>query len=115
MGHGRARHRRLIGRCGLNPKRFFDGQLEVEVGYHLARPFWGRGLATEAARAVRDYGFDRLGFDRLISIITIGNIASERVAVKIGMRRERDTIMRETPVHIYAISRGERDSAAVAP
>jgi [ribosomal protein S5]-alanine N-acetyltransferase len=100
----------LIGRCGLNPKRFNDGQLDVEVGYHLARAFWGRGLATEAARTVRDYAFDRLGFDRLISIISTGNIASERVALKNGMRLESDMSMAGIPVHIYAINRIERNS-----
>jgi ribosomal-protein-alanine N-acetyltransferase len=98
----------LIGRCGLLAWNL-DGQHEVEVGYHLARPFWGRGLATEAARAARDYGFDRLGFDRLISIIRVGNAASERVATKNGMKHERDTDVRGLSVHVYSMSRADRD------
>jgi len=98
----------LIGRCGLLAWNL-DGQLEVEVGYHLARPFWGRGLATEAARAARDYGFDRLGFDRLISVIAVGNATSERVAIKNGMSRERDTDVKGTPVHVYSMTRTDRD------
>jgi ribosomal-protein-alanine N-acetyltransferase len=103
----------LIGQCGLCPRRYYghEHEFEVEVGYHLARPFWDRGLATEAARAVRDYGFDRLGFDRLMSIISIGNTASVRVAQKNGMHLDRDTTMREVPVHIYAMTHGDRDSA----
>jgi ribosomal-protein-alanine N-acetyltransferase len=98
----------LIGRSGLLAWNL-DGQLEVEVGYHLARAFWGRGLATEAARAVRDYGFDRLGFDRLISIISVGNDASERVAIKNGMTCERDTDVNGVPVHVYSMTRSDRD------
>jgi ribosomal-protein-alanine N-acetyltransferase len=104
----------LIGRCGLLAWNI-DGQLEVEVGYHLARSRWGHGLATEAARAVRDYGFDRLGFDRLISIIKPENIASQRVALKNGMRHERDTLVTEWPVRVFAMSRADRDRIAVTP
>jgi ribosomal-protein-alanine N-acetyltransferase len=98
---------RLIGRCGLLAWNL-DGQLEVEVGYHLARDFWGRGLATEAAAAVRDYGFDALGFDRLISIIKPDNLASQRVATKVGMKFEKDTMVKEWPVKVYAMGRDDR-------
>jgi ribosomal-protein-alanine N-acetyltransferase len=104
----------LIGRSGLLAWNL-DGHLEVEVGYHLARPFWGCGLATEAARAVRDYGFDRLGFDRLISIIKPENVASQRVAVKNGMHHERDAMVKEWPVMAFALTRGERDAVASEP
>jgi ribosomal-protein-alanine N-acetyltransferase len=97
----------LIGRCGLLAWNL-DGQLEVEVGYHLARSHWGKGLATEAARVIRDYGLDRLGFDRLISIINPSNLPSQRVAQKIGMQHEKDTLVRQLPVRIYAITRDQR-------
>lgn len=100
---------KLIGRCGLLAWNL-DGQLEVEVGYHLTQSYWGRGLATEAARSVREYGMDRLGFDRLISIIAPNNGASQRVATKNGMRHERDTMVRGLPVRIYSITRTERDA-----
>jgi ribosomal-protein-alanine N-acetyltransferase len=99
----------LIGRCGLLAWNL-DGQLEVEVGYHLARPYWGRGLATEAARTIRDYGMDRLGFDRLISLITPDNIASQRVALKIGMQHEKDILVRNRSVRLYSITRLQRDA-----
>lgn len=104
---------KLIGRCGLLAWNL-DGELEVEVGYHLAREYWGRGLATEAARSIRDYGMDRLGFDRLISIIKPANTASRRVAKKNGMRHERDSMVNQWHVCIYSISRTERDAAAFA-
>lgn len=104
--------RKLIGRCGLLAWNL-DGQLEVEVGYHLTETQWGRGLATEAAKTIRDYGMDRLGFDRLISVIKPENLASQKVATKAGMRHERDTMVKEWPVRIYSISRAERDAVRV--
>ncbi len=58
---------------------------EVEVGWHLARPCWGRGLATEAARRVRDHAFDDLGLPLLVADIVAGNRRSSRVAEKLGM------------------------------
>ncbi|WP_089156167.1 GNAT family N-acetyltransferase [Micromonospora sp. NBS 11-29] len=64
----------------------------VEIGWRLARRHWGRGLATEAARAVRDHAFGPLGLDRLVSVHQIGNVASERVMRKLGMTPERDTV-----------------------
>src|SRR6516225_10932433 len=59
--------RRVIGFCGLTRFDDIDGRPEIEIGYRLARAFWGRGLATEAARAVRDYAFGILVLPRLVS------------------------------------------------
>ena len=98
------RTNRLIGRCGLLAWDL-EGVKEVEVGYLIARPSWGRGYATEAARAIRDYGFERLGFERLISLIQPGNLASQRVAIKNGMRHERDVKLGEIPAMLFAIKR----------
>ena len=70
----------LIGDCGLEHM-----DIGVELGYDLRREYWGKGLATEAATAVRDFGFTTLGLDRLVSLIRVGNDRSRRVAEKIGM------------------------------
>jgi ribosomal-protein-alanine N-acetyltransferase len=78
----------LIGRCGLLPQKLQD-RPEIEIAYMMARSHWGLGLATEAARAIRDYGFDTLGFDRLVSIIHRDNLASRKVAEKAGLKPER--------------------------
>ncbi|HEY1683428.1 MAG TPA: GNAT family N-acetyltransferase [Tepidisphaeraceae bacterium] len=102
------RTNQFVGRCGLLSWDL-DGQKEVEVGYILTKRAWGQGFATEAARASRDYGMDVLGFDRLISVIKPENLASQRVAIKNGMRHERDTMVKEWPVRIYAIDRDQRD------
>ena len=79
----------FIGRCGLLPWTI-EGRSEVEVAYLLARDHWGRGLGTEAARAILAYGFDELRLPRLISLIDPANRASVNVARKIGMRLERE-------------------------
>ena len=57
---------------------------EPELGYALDQPFWGRGIATEAARAARDWAFASLDVDRLASFIRPGNAGSIRVAEKLG-------------------------------
>lgn len=80
---------RFIGRCGLLPWTI-DGQYEVEVAYLLAKECWGKGLGTEAAQAVLDYGFERLQLPRLICLIDRDNQASIRVAEKIGMAFEKE-------------------------
>ncbi|HTA51177.1 MAG TPA: GNAT family N-acetyltransferase [Candidatus Acidoferrum sp.] len=62
----------------------------VEIGWRLAREHWGRGLATEAARAVVGYGFDSLGLDSLVSFTVPANVRSRRVMEKIGMTHDPD-------------------------
>lgn len=81
----------MIGQCGLMPQSI-AGVAEVEIGYILAKSYWGHGLATEAAIALRDYGVREFGLRRLVSIIWPDNLGSQRVAEKVGMRHERDFI-----------------------
>jgi RimJ/RimL family protein N-acetyltransferase len=82
-----------IGFAGLAIPSFLPAVLPaVEVGWRLAPAWWGRGLATEAARASVRYGFETLGLQTIVSIIDPGNAASLRVAAKLGMRRGRDRV-----------------------
>lgn len=53
---------------------------------------WGHGLATEGARAVLKFGFEEARLERILSIIQVGNFSSERIAAKLGMRFERETV-----------------------
>jgi RimJ/RimL family protein N-acetyltransferase len=57
----------------------------VEIGWRLAREYWGKGYATEGARAVLQFGFERLGLAEIVSFTTAGNMRSRRVMEKIGM------------------------------
>ena len=83
----------VLGYCGLFFFPELDGQAELEIGYRLIRSAWGKGYATEAAGAVRDYAFNTLSLRRLIAIIDPSNIASIRVAEKIGMTYEKDVML----------------------
>lgn len=75
----------LIGDCGLEHMKV-DGVQETELGYDFRSDYWNQGYATEAASAVRDHAFKVLKLPKLISLIRIGNMASKRVAEKVGMQ-----------------------------
>ena len=106
---------KVIGRSGFlvwDPDEWQPGTLAqlgghaaVELGWLLAREHWGNGYATEAALALRDYGFRELGFERLISLIAHGNEASEKVAQRIGARYVRDIGRGEWRARLFAVSR----------
>jgi [ribosomal protein S5]-alanine N-acetyltransferase len=77
---------RLIGNCGI---RINDSEhREANIGYELHPDSWGRGDATEAARAILDFGFDVLGLHRIWAECVADNTASAHVLEKLGMRRE---------------------------
>jgi RimJ/RimL family protein N-acetyltransferase len=67
---------------------------EPELAYSLDQPYWGRGIATEAVRAARDWAFGRFGFARLASFIVPDNARSIRVAQKLDAVREGTTTIR---------------------
>lgn len=60
----------------------------VEVGWRLARDYWGRGYASEGARATIAFGFDQLGLEEIVSFTTVGNERSRRVMERLGMTRD---------------------------
>ncbi len=93
----------LLGYCGFLHQEV-DGKNEIEIGYRLHPDFWNRGLATEAARAVRDHAFADLRLDHVISLVHLDNHASRRVAEKNGMRVERDTIFKGFPTLVFGIT-----------
>ena len=82
-----------------------------EIGYNVARPLWGRGLATEAAAAVVGFGFDGLGLERIEAVADIRNAASWRVMEKLGMRLQARRIRLDAGERVddvvYAVRRDE--------
>jgi RimJ/RimL family protein N-acetyltransferase len=80
---------------------FPDDWDDVEVGYGIAPQYRGRGLATEAARRVRDHGFRELGLARLVSYINPINVTSIRVVEKLGAAPDGEFIMHGKPHMIY--------------
>jgi [ribosomal protein S5]-alanine N-acetyltransferase len=95
---------RLIGYCGFL-RQVVDEVNEIEIGYRVHPAYWNRGLATEGARAVRDYAFAVLKLDRVISLIHPDNHASRRVTEKNGMILEKTTTFRGFPTLVFAIAR----------
>jgi RimJ/RimL family protein N-acetyltransferase len=76
----------LLGFCGLTVPMFLPEVLPaVEVGWRLARGAWGRGLATEAARAALAFGFEEQEMAEIVAIVQPENVRSLRVAEKLGM------------------------------
>jgi RimJ/RimL family protein N-acetyltransferase len=71
----------LIGMCGVEPRQ--DGP---EIGYWVGVPFWSRGYATEAVRAVIDHAFDALGHQTLQAASRVSNPSSRRVLEKCGFQ-----------------------------
>ncbi|MFI6761722.1 GNAT family N-acetyltransferase [Micromonospora sp. NPDC050417] len=80
----------FVGDCGLTMQRV-DGVEEIEIGYHVRADLQGRGFASEAALACRDYARDVVRAKRLIAIINPENLPSQRVAEKIGLALEKRT------------------------
>jgi RimJ/RimL family protein N-acetyltransferase len=77
----------LIGRIGLFHQPEWPGPHKVEVGWLLARRAWGRGLATEGARAAVNYGFQELGLPVIVSFTVPENVRSRAVMERLGMRQ----------------------------
>jgi RimJ/RimL family protein N-acetyltransferase len=75
----------LIGDCGLQPLEHRGP--EVELGYDFHPRVWGRGLATEAARAVMGQAFGPLGIERVVAVVKPDHTASQRVLEKSGLRQ----------------------------
>ena len=92
----------MVGRVGCWEP---EGWPQLEVGWTLRRSFWGRGYATEAARASLNYAFTKLGQTRVISLIAPENLNSIRVAERLGERPEGEWEINGTKVTIYAIGR----------
>jgi RimJ/RimL family protein N-acetyltransferase len=79
----------LLGFTGLSvPRHPLPFMPCVEVGWRLARPAWGHGFATEAAREALRVGFDELGLDEVVSFAVEGNTASRAVMERLGMTRD---------------------------
>ncbi|MDQ0429301.1 ribosomal-protein-alanine N-acetyltransferase [Planomicrobium stackebrandtii] len=99
---------RRIGHAGLVTQTV-EKVDELEVGYWIAKEFWGQGYAKEAARALRDYGLQQLGRSRLISLIQRDNRASQKVAQHIGMAMEKEIHLSGRKVWVFAIEKEEND------
>ena len=95
---------RLAGFTGFAVPAFLPEVMPaVEIGWRLGRPFWGNGIATEAAAEALRFGREACGLTEVLSIVQIGNGASERIMQKLGMQLERETVDPNSgrPVKVY--------------
>jgi RimJ/RimL family protein N-acetyltransferase len=88
--------------CGLHHVRWYPD--DIEIGWRLAREYWGHGYATEAAVAWLQYGFEVLALPRVISIADVPNEKSIGVMKRLGMTLDHEAELEEN---------GENSDAAV--
>lgn len=94
----------IIGNGLLKPANYAD---EVELGYHVAYDFQGQGYATEAGRAMLRHGFETMKLKRIVAAILPDNLASQRVAERLGMKKTR-TVMNAGFLHdLWVLERDE--------
>lgn len=96
----------LIGFCGVGPERVGVAE-ELNLGYRLARGYWGRGLATESARTVLAYAFGVRKCPSVVVIIETEHAASLRVAEKVGFCSCQETEFHGKKVRLYRLTREE--------
>ena len=96
---------RLMGHCGLSNNGVYPG--EIELTYALAKADWGKGIATEAARASVRFGFETIQLERVFATAIPENIGSRRVMEHIGFVYEKDAQYLGYDVVYYALKRGE--------
>ena len=93
----------LIGFCGLL-HQIVDEENFIELGYRLDQAFWGNGMATEAALAIKNYALNQLKIPTLISIIHHENMASKKVASKVGMTLLKKTNFKDVLVDVFYLT-----------
>jgi RimJ/RimL family protein N-acetyltransferase len=105
----------FIGAVGLSRVKFQASFTPaVEVAWRLHRNYWGRGYATEAARAAIEDGFTHVGLQEIVALTALGNTASQRVMQRLGMTRtiefDHPAVAGDSPLRrhiLYRLARGQ--------
>jgi RimJ/RimL family protein N-acetyltransferase len=92
----------FVGFCGTG---YWRDEPDPEIGWWLARPSWGRGLATEAARVAMADAFERVKLNRIISIARPKNLASIRIMHKLGLKLDSEFERDGVQLVKYALNR----------
>lgn len=97
----------MIGQCGLTMQPWQDRQV-LEIGYLFQRAYWHNGYAAEAAQACKEYAFSRLNAEEVCSIIRDTNTASQRVALRNGMKKSDEIFVKhyrgeDMPHFLYCV------------
>ena len=94
----------MIGAAGIQP---LEDTGEIEVGYSVIKPFWGKGIGTEAAKGWMEFGFNHFGLERIVAVAIQENIASRRIMEKLGMHFEKTEEHYGDECAFYGISKSE--------
>ena len=99
----------FIGDCGITMQDIYgDGKLFPEIGYHIDKRFWCKGYASQAAKACLRYAFENKNFDEIFCYQKWTNIASRKVAEKIGMSFLKEyEDEKNTNTSVYSITKAE--------
>jgi RimJ/RimL family protein N-acetyltransferase len=100
---------KLFGWCGLS---YLENTEDVEIGYGIAKSYWGKGLTSEAAAAAIKWGFEDLGLDHIVAVAWPDNIVSRRVMDRLGMKYVKMGYHYRAEVVYYAIYREEYQAAS---
>ncbi|MDD6037677.1 MAG: GNAT family N-acetyltransferase [bacterium] len=97
----------FIGDCGISIQNI-DGEMLPEIGYHIHKKYWRRGLGKEAARACRDWVFENTDYDMIFSYMKYTNVGSYATAIANGMKKVKEyPDPKNTISYAYAITRNE--------
>jgi RimJ/RimL family protein N-acetyltransferase len=93
---------RFVGWCGL---KFLKDENEIDLGYRFMENEWGKGFATEAAKATLQWGFTEKNLETIIGRAHIDNIASQNVLQKVGLVYDKDIEEEDTIVKVYSLTK----------
>lgn len=93
----------FIGDCGITLQNI-DGEILPEIGFHTIKHFCNQGYATEAAEACKEYAIRKLGFTTIYSYSRESNVASQKVAAKIGMQKIKAFKQDDVPIVVYSVN-----------
>ncbi|WP_137791664.1 GNAT family N-acetyltransferase [Bacillus sp. E(2018)] len=96
-----------IGHAGI-VQQMIDGKKEYEIGFWLAKEYWGNGYATEAAQYFKEYAIHDLGITRLICLIQRKNVKSVSVASRLGMTLQKESTFNTIPVDVYSWTESQK-------
>lgn len=92
--------KKMVGQCGLLLQKI-DNKLEIEVGYHVIKKYWGMGYAVESAQLFVDFAIENQLAQSVIAMIHPNNLKSIRVAEKINMKYDFETEFNDETVKVY--------------
>jgi ribosomal-protein-alanine N-acetyltransferase len=85
--------------------KYLPDHSDVEVGYHLGKKWWGKGYATEIARALVKYGFEGLNLQKIVGVTYLENVPSQRILEKAGLAHQGSTTYVDIPVELFVLER----------